>query len=1142
MYNNETNITKEKHCKMKHKQKAKSISKYEVRNKERKKRKNTDTNSFKHEQMHFQHDNSNNNNKYNDVITDNFVLLTEIGRGAFGEIYLSFNIRDNIEVAVKKEIVIKKNKMCSQLKNEARIYQHLLSIPSHITLNGECSIPQKDIQGIPKFYGYGKLNDMYDYLIMEFLGPNLIELLNYCGYKRFTLVTVSLLALQFLNRIETLHKKSYIHRDIKPENFLIGTDNRSNVIYLLDFGLSKRYKNTKTHQHIPYREGRKLVGTARYVSINTHLGIEQSRRDDLESIGYVIVFLLKGVLPWQGITCKYNKYTLIMEKKLQIPIEILCYGLNDEISVYLNYVRSLKFEDRPDYDYLRGLFIKVLNTCTSVYSIIKENIKFDWCFEEQSSLWKMYNDNKNNVPSFTNDNNTHTHTITTTNNNHTCNCNYTSYTNHNNSKHKQNSNENNLEISHSNNNSSDKGQIQDNSEDTIEVEFNGQTTAEYFINNINENSSTIKYDKLNEIGKTTSNNIEMYIERLMQGCILPKEISIKNIKKTVTFEHQYSYKPKSSSIIIDKTPSKEIDFYTIEKAINDLHNTNINVNNEYDSDINAKSYKHYNSIDNPSPKHKNNNNNSNINNDASSVMSFEHTTHKNKHNRFHKINHHLIRDAHKSSKYVNIQLAKENLIKISKEHYLKYYEVLNEIGVGSYGKVKKVRHKILNEIRAMKVINKKDASTSNEIEALRKISHPNILNIFEIFEDNYQYYIMSEYCEGGELFDAITNNGNYDEIEAAKIMKQILEAVNYLHDNGVIHRDLKPENIMLLSNKSEIKLIDFGTVIQKPKRGKKLTRFIGTTYYIAPEIIAESYNEKCDIWSCGVILYIMLCGYPPFYGVTNKEIYHSIQFTRLIFKKDEWDDISTEAIQLITAMLDKNPATRPSAYECLKFKWFKLCEDNNHNNQQYINDNDDNTFRRENTVITRKVKIIEQMALFVQQNKFKQAVMQFISTEFNLKKEEEELKRMFKVFDKNSKGTISREIFIKQLEMLDENVLSKELISDIFTMIDLDGSGTISYNEFLTSIMDNKKYLTEDRLEKAFRTLDKDDNGYLSVEEIKSVFGGDEKTWKKVLKDVDKNGDGEVDYNEFKQIMIGFDFKELVDGNINSNNECVNVE
>jgi calcium-dependent protein kinase len=446
----------------------------------------------------------------------------------------------------------------------------------------------------------------------------------------------------------------------------------------------------------------------------------------------------------------------------------------------------------------------------------------------------------------------------------------------------------------------------------------------------------------------------------------------------------------------------------------------------------------------------------------------------------------------------------------------------------------------------MKIVSKQNESATNEIEILRRVSHPNIMNIYEIFEDKTKYYIITEMLEGGELFEFITNQGSFIENDASRLMKQILQGVNYLHSNNIIHRDLKPENIMLVSKPSSyrrpsLKIIDFGTAIPFVN-GARFKKFIGTNYYIAPEVIAENYNEKCDIWSCGVILYIMLCGYPPFYGVTNKEIYHSIQFTRLIFKKDEWDDISTEAIQLITAMLDKNPATRPNAYECLKFKWFKLCEDNNHNNQQYINDNDDNTFRRENTVITRKVKIIEQMALFVQQNKFKQAVMQFISTEFNLKKEEEELKRMFKVFDKNSKGTISREIFIKQLEMLDENVLSKELISDIFTMIDLDGSGTISYNEFLTSIMDNKKYLTEDRLEKAFRTLDKDDNGYLSVEEIKSVFGGDEKTWKKVLKDVDKNGDGEVDYNEFKQIMIGFDFKELVDGNINSNNECVNVE
>ena len=171
------------------------------------------------------------------------------------------------------------------------------------------------------------------------------------------------------------------------------------------------------------------------------------------------------------------------------------------------------------------------------------------------------------------------------------------------------------------------------------------------------------------------------------------------------------------------------------------------------------------------------------------------------------------------------------------------------------------------------------------------------------------------------------------------------------------------------------------------------------------------------------------------------------------------------------------------------------------------------------------------MAIFVQQNKFKQAVLQFITTEFNLKKEEEELRKMFREFDKEEKGTISRDVFVAQIEKIDGSIASKEMLIEIFKKLDLDGSGTISYNEFLTSIIDSKKILTEDRLERAFKMFDRDHNGLLSVDEIKSFFGGEEKTWKKVLKEVDKNGDGEVDFEEFKTIMIGFDPDEIVGEN-----------
>ena len=326
-----------------------------------------------------------------DLIADCFVLLHIIGRGSFGQIYISYNLRENLPVSVKKED--KKPGKTPQLKTESKIYQSLLNIQAD-DISGAKPLGQDEVTGVPKFYGVGELPDCY-YMIIDFLGPNLIELFNYCGCKKFTISSVCLIALQALNRIENLHKHHYLHRDIKPENFLIGIHEKSNVIYLIDFGLSKRYKNAKTHQHIPYREGRALTGTARYVSINTHLGIEQSRRDDLESIGYMLIFFLKGVLPWQGLKNGNEKYTRIMEKKLQIPTEILCYGLPDEFTYYLNYTKNLRFEDRPDYDYLRGLFIKLLGTCNNLYGLNKEMLKFDWCFDDPAtSIWAIFNKKK----------------------------------------------------------------------------------------------------------------------------------------------------------------------------------------------------------------------------------------------------------------------------------------------------------------------------------------------------------------------------------------------------------------------------------------------------------------------------------------------------------------------------------------------------------------------------------------------------------------------------------------------------------------------------------------------------------------------------------------------------------------------------
>lgn len=236
----------------------------------------------------------------------------------------------------------------------------------------------RDGEGIPKVHWFGN-EGKYTILIIDLLGPNLKDLFEFCQSK-FSLKTTLILAEQMITRIEYIHSKNFIHRDIKPENFLIGLGKNTYKLHIIDFGLSKKYRDIKTFQHIPYKENKTLIGTARYVSINTHLGIEQSRRDDLESIGYLFIYFLKGRLPWQERKAKFSTNQKIMEKKMAIPIEYLCLGLPQEFANYLHYCRSLRFEDRPDYSNIRKTFRELF---------IRENYSndyaYDWTFVDNGS-------------------------------------------------------------------------------------------------------------------------------------------------------------------------------------------------------------------------------------------------------------------------------------------------------------------------------------------------------------------------------------------------------------------------------------------------------------------------------------------------------------------------------------------------------------------------------------------------------------------------------------------------------------------------------------------------------------------------------------------------------------------------------------
>ncbi|KAM0913634.1 hypothetical protein ACQ4PT_012057 [Festuca glaucescens] len=286
------------------------------------------------------------------IVGGKFKLGKKIGCGSFGVIYLGTDMDTYEIVAVKIE---SSNAKHPQLFYEAKIYN---------ALQGGSGIANVKWCGVD-----GEEN----VLIIDLLGPSLEDLFVYCG-RTFTLKTVLMLADQMITRIEFMHSKGYLHRDIKPDNFLMGLGRKANQVYAIDFGLAKRYRDSTTNRHIPYREHKSLTGTARYASSNTHLGIEQSRRDDLESLGYVLLYFLQGSLPWQGLKAatKKQKYEKIREKKISTPIEVLCKSCPVEFASYFHYCHSLTFDQRPDYGFVKRLFRDLFT---------RQGYEFDYVFD-----------------------------------------------------------------------------------------------------------------------------------------------------------------------------------------------------------------------------------------------------------------------------------------------------------------------------------------------------------------------------------------------------------------------------------------------------------------------------------------------------------------------------------------------------------------------------------------------------------------------------------------------------------------------------------------------------------------------------------------------------------------------------------------
>ncbi|KAJ3744136.1 kinase-like protein [Lentinula detonsa] len=304
----------------------------------------------------------------NGIVGNHYKVGKKIGEGSFGVVFEGTKMISNTPVAIKFE---PRKSDAPQLRDEFRSYR---------TLNGTT--------GVPQVHHFGQ-EGLHNVLVIDLLGPNLEDLFDMCS-RKFSVKTVCMAAKQMVTRVQAIHEKSLIYRDIKPDNFLIGVpgSKTANTIHIIDFGMAKHYRDPKTKIHIPYRERKSLSGTARYMSINTHLGREQSRRDDLESLGHVFMYFLRGGLPWQGLRAATNKqkYEKIGEKKQTTVISELCEGFPEEFAIYMNYVRRLGFDETPDYDFLRDLFTKVLKTLDEADDGI-----YDWMLLNGGKGWEATN-------------------------------------------------------------------------------------------------------------------------------------------------------------------------------------------------------------------------------------------------------------------------------------------------------------------------------------------------------------------------------------------------------------------------------------------------------------------------------------------------------------------------------------------------------------------------------------------------------------------------------------------------------------------------------------------------------------------------------------------------------------------------------
>ena len=501
-----------------------------------------------------------------------------------------------------------------------------------------------------------------------------------------------------------------------------------------------------------------------------------------------------------------------------------------------------------------------------------------------------------------------------------------------------------------------------------------------------------------------------------------------------------------------------------------------------------------------------------------------------------------------------LKIMTKDMITKRNDNVFDHYEKVSELGSGAFGTVYKVKSKASDNFRAMKVISKEliqsgveAAEISNEIKILSRLDHPNIMRIYEFFEDKDNFYIITEFCDQGDLAGKMDEEGKLSEVLVKYFMNQVFVAISYLHSQGVFHGDIKRENILLesldesinakntinsiekdsniqkeisnpknISDKTrkllkelstiEVKLVDFGAAKMFSSH-KRMSGIIGTTYYCSPEVIDNLYREECDEWACGILMYILLTGYPPFDGDSEEEIFDKIKNDKVDLNVKEFKKVSKNCKNLINLLLQKDPEQRIKAKDALKHPFFT--ED--------LNVNDLLTVNTDMTLLTS----LKNSSL--SKSKFQDAVIAYIALNFTDKNEENKIKEIFrKMSTDKSNFLIDINTFVNCLMESDVGINEDEA-KNIFQNIDNDKNGFIEYQELVRALTDKKKLLSDTNLKEAFDFFDVDNSKTITWDEIaRVVFQGKEvheDLMKSFLKEIGKTENDPITYNEFCEMI-----------------------